>query len=176
MEGCDAGVLAPAARARRAAGIFVATSAGNSGPRCGSVADPPAIYPEAFTVGASDANGNVASFSSRGPVTVDGSGRPKPDLLAPGVKILSSYPSGTYGRADGTSAAGPHVAGVVALMWSAQPRLIGDIDRTEQILRATARPYEGLRLGCFEDGIPSDAYGYGLVDAFAAVQAARELK
>ena len=36
--------------------------------------------------------------------------------------------------------AGPHIVGVVALMWSANPKLIGDIDRTEQILRETAQP------------------------------------
>ena len=39
--------------------------------------------------------------------------------------------------------AGPHLVGVVALMWSANPQLIGDIDRTEQILIQTATPYTG---------------------------------
>ena len=68
--------------------------------------------------------------------------------------------------------AGPHVAGVVALLWSAQPALIGDIDRTTQILRDTARPYSGEREGCFGDATPNAAYGYGVVDAYAAVQRA----
>ena len=176
IEGCDATVLAPAVRATRAAGIFVATSAGNSGPRCASVLDPLAIYGEAFTVGAVDEQGNVADFSSRGPVQVDGSGRVKPDIAAPGVDILSSYPEGTYARESGTSDAGPHVAGVVALMWSAQPKLIGDVERTEQILRDTARPYQGNRVGCFQGDRPNDAYGYGLVDAYAAVKAAMAMR
>ena len=70
--------------------------------------------------------------------------------------------------------AGPHIAGVVALIWSANPKLIGDIDRTEQIMIDTARPYEGLREGCFEGDLPSNAFGYGVVDAYAAVQAALE--
>jgi hypothetical protein len=61
-------------------------------------------------------------------------------------------------------------------MWSANPRLIGDIERTEQILTETAKPYVGQKLGCFEGDRPSDAYGYGLVDAFAAVQAALEVR
>ena len=39
--------------------------------------------------------------------------------------------------------AGPHVAGAVALLWSADPSLIGDIDRTEQLLIQTADPYTG---------------------------------
>jgi subtilisin family serine protease len=178
IEGCDAGSLAPAATALRAAGIFVVASAGNDGPRCASVSDPLAIYQTAFSVGAIDRNGNVASFSSRGPVEVDGSGRVKPDILAPGVDILSAYPGHTYQVESGTSMAGPHVVGVVALMWSAQPKLVGDVDRTERILRESARPYQGQREGCFQGGAggPSDAYGYGVVDAYAAVRAALSLR
>ncbi|HEY3231634.1 MAG TPA: S8 family serine peptidase [Roseiflexaceae bacterium] len=176
LEGCDANSLAPATRALRAAGIFVAASAGNEGPRCGSVSDPIAIYDDVFSVGAVNRSGDVASFSSRGPVTADGSGRIKPDILAPGVNVISSLPGSTYGPESGTSMAGPHVAGVVALLWSAQSKLIGDIDRTEQILIQTARPYSGQRTGCFEGEVPNDGAGYGLVDAYAAVKSALEIK
>jgi hypothetical protein len=172
IEGCDAASLEPAVRALRAAGIFVVASAGNDGPRCSSVDNPIAIYDASFSVGAIDRLGNIADFSSRGPVTLDGSNRVKPDIIAPGVNVLSALPGGSYGENSGTSMAGPHVAGVVALMWSAQPRLIGNIDRTEQLLIETARPYEGAQSGCFEGGMPSDATGYGVVDAYAAVQAA----
>jgi subtilisin family serine protease len=67
--------------------------------------------------------------------------------------------------------AGPHVAGAVALLWSADPSLIGDIDRTEQILIETAQPYTGsTSLGCFEGGVPNAAYGYGIVDVYEAVK------
>lgn len=175
IEGCDANVLNPAVRALRAAGIFVVASAGNSGPACASVSDPIAIYDAAFSVGAIDRSGNLADFSSRGPVTVDGSDRIKPDIVAPGVNVLSALPGNSYGENSGTSMAGPHVAGVVALLWSAQPRLIGDIDRTERILAETARPYEGTPSGCVEAGLPNDGSGYGVVDAYAAVQAARAM-
>jgi subtilisin family serine protease len=68
--------------------------------------------------------------------------------------------------------AGPHLAGVVALLWSAQPTLIGDIDRTEQILIETARPYEGAPSGCDGSELPGNGAGYGVVDAYAAVRAA----
>ncbi len=125
-------------------------------------------------MGAFDEAGDIAPFSSRGPVTVDGSSRVKPDILAPGVDVLSSLPGSTYGPNEGTSMAGPHVAGVVALIWSANPRLIGDIERTEQILTETAQPYSGEEAGCFTGDLPSNAYGYGMVDAYAAVQAAME--
>ena len=125
-------------------------------------------------MGASTETEDVWDHSSRGPVEVDGSGRIKPDILAPGADVLSALPEGSYGYQSGTSAAGPHVAGVVALMWSAQPSLIGDVERTEEILRRTARPYQGHVEGCFQGGVPNAAYGYGLLDAYAAVKAAME--
>jgi hypothetical protein len=175
IEGCDPLVLQGATRALRTAGIFVVASAGNSGPACNSVSDPLAIYDDAFSVGAIDAQGALTSFSSRGPVTVDGSQRPKPDILAPGAEVVSALPQSTYGPNDGTSMAGPHIAGVVALMWSAQPALIGDIDATERILLDTATPYEG-RITCTDpDGgeqtLPTTV---GIVDAYGAVAAALE--
>jgi len=172
LEGCDAGSLEPAVRVLRAAGIFVVASAGNEGPRCESVSDPIAIYDAAFSVGAVNESGDLADFSSRGPVTADGSGRVKPDIVAPGVDVNSALPGNTYGENSGTSMAGPHVAGVVALIWSAQPALIGDIDRTEQILIETAQPYQGAPSGCDGTELPSNGAGYGLVDAYAAVRAA----
>lgn len=149
-EGCDATSLLPAVRALRAAGIFVVASAGNEGPACSTINDAIALYDEVFSVGALDAAGNLAPFSSTGPVTVDGSGRVKPDILAPGVRVLSAFPNSSYEVTDGTSMAGPHVAGVVALVWSANPALIGDIDRTEQILIDAVTPFTGT-LGALAD-------------------------
>jgi subtilisin family serine protease len=149
-EGCDATSLLPAVRALRAAGIFVVASAGNEGPACSTINDAIALYDEVFSVGALDEAGNLAPFSSTGPVTVDGSGRVKPDILAPGVRVLSAFPNSSYETTDGTSMAGPHVAGVVALVWSANPALIGDIDRTEQILIDAVTPFTGT-LGALAD-------------------------
>jgi subtilisin family serine protease len=178
LEGCDPGVLGPAVAALRDAGIFVVASAGNEGPFCASIKEPPALYQSAFSVGAVDSSGQLAFFSSRGPVTVDGSNRPKPDISAPGVGVLSSLPFNAYGQEDGTSMAGPHVVGTVALMWSANPKLIGDIDRTAKILIDTARPYTGSGGGqgnCDTGPAPNDGVGHGLLDAYAAVaEAIRE--
>ena len=200
-EGCDAESLHPATTALRAAGVFVVASAGNEGPRCGTVKDPLAIYDDVFSVGAVDRKGNVAVFSSMGPVTVDGSGRTKPDIVAPGVDVLSTTPGDTYGTSSGTSMAGPHIVGVVALMWAANPALIGDIDRTEQILIETARPYTGTVNVSLSDAagseadvpdlpfsfdtcpketdlsaVPNNVVGYGVVDAYAAVERALAVK
>ncbi len=156
VEGCDAESLHPAIDALTAAGIFVVAAAGNTGPRCGSVTDPPARYPEALTVGAVDKGGRVAGFSSRS----DG----KPELLAPGAGVVSALPGGGYAALDGTSMAAPHVAGVVALMWAANPKLVGDVTRTRQLLMQTGTPTSGVTT-C---GAPT-----AVVNADAAVRAAR---
>jgi subtilisin family serine protease len=173
LEGCDPEALVAAADHLRDAGIFVVVSAGNDGPNCSTINAPLSLYDSVFSVGAVDQSGTVAYFSSRGPVTADGSGRMKPDIVAPGVGVLSALPGNIYGYSDGTSMAGPHVAGAVTLLWSADPTLIGDIDRTEQILIDTAKPYTGDKsIGCFEGSNPNAAYGYGVLDVYAAVKEA----
>ncbi|RAN97789.1 Bacillopeptidase [Micromonospora saelicesensis] len=174
IEGCDQRVLRPATAALDAAGIFVVAAAGNTGPWCASIDDPPAPYPDVLTVGAVDAQRRVAQFSSRGPVP-GGSG--KPDVLAPGVGVVSAMPGGTYAALDGTSMATPQVAGVVALMWSANPALVGDVTRTRQILRDTATAATPTyRSDSPSDacGAPSNVTGAGQVDAYAAVRAAQQ--
>lgn len=208
-EGCDALVFAPAVAALRTAGVFVVASAGNEGPHCATIADPIATYDEVTTVGAVDRHGNLAPFSSAGPVLADGSGRTKPDVAAPGVDILSAFPNHSYYVASGTSMAGPHVAGVVALMWSANPALVGEVTATEALLLEAARPFTGTlappvseeeqavmaeTLGadnpvdrwltpaldpqaCLYQTdlktLPNNVAGYGVVDAYRAVELAR---
>ncbi len=171
VEGCDEAVFEYSMEALKTAGIFMSASAGNSGYYgCSTITDPPAIYNDVFTTGSVDINGQLSEFSSIGPVLVTGSGQ-KPDLVAPGEGILSSFPGGTYSTADGTSFSAPHVTGVVALMWSANPQLIGNIDATAEILRSSAQEYEGNVPEC---GEASDAVGTGILDAYQAVKAAIE--
>jgi subtilisin family serine protease len=173
LEGCDPNALLAAANHLRDSGIFVVVSTGNDGPACSTVNAPLSLYDSVFSVGAIDEFGNMAFFSSRGPVIADGSNRMKPDIAAPGVEILSSLPGGTYGTNSGTSMAGPHVAGAVALLWSADPSLVGDIDRTEQLLIEAADPYSGSTdIGCFAGTVPNAAYGYGVLDVYEAVKEA----
>ncbi|WP_084557033.1 S8 family serine peptidase [Hamadaea tsunoensis] len=138
LEGCDARSLEPAIDALAAAGIAVVVAAGNSGPRCDSITDPPAPYRSAITVAAVNRDKKVASFSSRGAA---GSG--KPDVAAPGEGVVSAFPGDTYAELDGTSMATPHVAGLIALLWSKDPALIGDLDGTRRRLAATAVPVTG---------------------------------
>jgi uncharacterized repeat protein (TIGR01451 family) len=168
-EGCDVTSLRDVVENVRAAGIVVVVSAGNSGSRCQSIGTPPSTHDASFTIGATDSNQRIASFSSRGPVTVDGGNRPKPDVSAPGVGVRSSIPGGHYDYSSGTSMAAPHVAGLVALLWSAAPHLIGDVDSTERLIQETARPVVNTSCGGDVDGHPNNVYGWGIVDASAAV-------
>src|SRR5207245_1187960 len=85
-EGCSANTLEAAVEAQAAAGIMMVVAAQNYGPSCSTVEDPAGIYAASYTVGAlNTGTDTIASFSSRGPVTIDGSGRIKPDITAPGT-------------------------------------------------------------------------------------------
>ncbi|NOZ06736.1 MAG: S8 family serine peptidase [Chloroflexi bacterium] len=172
-EGCSVGTLQSAVESLRAAGVVVVASAGNEGPLCSTVGDPPAIYDAAFSVGASNSSDQIAGFSSRGPVLADGSGRRKPDITAPGVNVRSSVRGGGYaGGWSGTSMAAPHVAGAVALLWSAAPALVGKVALTERILQITSHPHTTTQ-GCGGDAstaVPNNVWGWGRLDALQAVE------
>ncbi len=189
FEGCRPDTLRPAVEALRAAGIMMVVSVGNDGPACDTATTPPANYDAVFSVGATDDEGQIVGFSSRGPA--DG-GLIKPDVSAPGAYVRSSVPGGEYRYAGGTSMAGPHVAGLVALLWSANPSLIGDIEGTEELICRTAspRPVAATCTGAVDKGpfaglisnpvcacgdvfgSPNNVYGCGFIDAGAAVRAA----
>jgi hypothetical protein len=175
-EGCSPDTLSIAFQNLQAAGIMMVAAAGNDGPACHSVKDPPGNDSSVFTVGAVNQSGELASFSSKGPVAQ----RIKPDVVAPGQGIRSSIPGGGYAPLDGTSMASPHVAGLIALLWAANPSLIGNISQTENILISTAAsrnadgnscPLEAKKCFCGNDSLhqqPNNEYGTGLVDAWKA--------
>jgi subtilisin family serine protease len=170
-EGCiDPTILQAVVESVRAAGILTVHSAGNEGPACSTVIGPAGIYDAALTVGATDLADAIASFSSRGPVTVDGSGRLKPDLAAPGVSVRSAYLNGTYTHLSGTSMAAPHVAATAALLISARPELAGQVDYLETVLTRSARPLTSSQdCGSFAgERVPNAVFGYGRLDAWAA--------
>lgn len=172
-EGCAPNTLKLIVENTQAAGIFVEASAGNSGPGCSSINDAPGMYGAAFSTGAIDSSNRLVGFSSRGPVTADGSLRSKPDLSAPGSRVRSSVPGGRYSLMSGTSMAGPHVVGVVALLWSARPEYVRQIAASQQLLRASANPSVSVRTevcgGLSSDFVPNNSFGFGRVDAYEAV-------
>lgn len=180
VEGCPPPALQDTLRASRSAGIFYAVSAGNDGGEgpvfvCNTIYHPLARYPEAFTVGATNYTTDaIAPFSSRGSVLGDPTaptGLIKPNISAPGVNIRSALRDGSYGSLSGTSMAGPHVAGLVALLISANPKLAGLINRLEDIIEQTAMRKTTTE-GCGLDSptaIPNNTFGWGRIDALAAV-------
>ncbi len=175
-EGCDQthlNDLRVEVQRMEAGGILVVAAAGNEGATgCSTVAEPIAIYAETFSVGAVNSADVIADFSSRGPVTIDGSNRRKPNVSAPGVNVRSSFPGGVYGTSSGTSMATPHTSGVAALLWSAVPRLNGNIAETKAVLQNSADARTTSQ-GCGGDSsstVPNNVYGFGIVNAYAAIQ------
>ena len=166
-EGCSPNSLKAALEAQRAAGIMTVAAAGNSGSACSTISEPPSFYDASYSIGAINAlTGAIAPFSSRGPVTIDGSNRIKPDIVAPGVSVRSAIRSGGYTPFSGTSMATPHVAGAIALLWSAYPDLRGQIDLTENILNESAVRIDST--DCSSNGIPNNVFGFGRMDIKAA--------
>ncbi len=173
-EGCtDPDILKQIVTNVNLAGIVTVHSAGNSGPTCSTINTPAAIYDASFTVGATDSNDSIASFSSRGPVTVGDNNPAKPDISAPGVSVYSSTVGGGYGNLSGTSMASPHVAGLVALLISANPDLAGDVDALELAIKQTAVPRTSDQEcgGDSSTAVPNHVYGWGRIDAWTAYQA-----
>jgi subtilisin family serine protease len=173
-EGCGPLTLQTPIENVRAAGIAVIVSAGNGGNACSTVQDPPAIYQASISIGAtSNSNTNIAGFSSRGPVTVDGSNRLKPNVTAPGVNIRSSFgltSDSEYEPESGTSMAGPHVVGTVALIISAHPEFRGDVDAIQNLLEQTTIHSTTTQTcgGIPGTTIPNNTLGWGRIDALNA--------
>src|SRR5262245_10472596 len=135
-----------------ATGVVVVAAAGNQGYaeyktlggeidkgfRSVSITDP-GNAEEVITVGGTHRSRpfsyGVSYFSSRGPT---GDGRFKPDLVAPGEKIISLAPEAATKSLDGTSMAAPHVSGAAALLMARTEELVGDSPRVKSILCASA--------------------------------------
>ena len=147
--------------------VLAVVAAGNEGEQGPDSVSAPGYLPGAFTVGAMNLHHERASFSSFSPAKLGN--RPKsfikPDIAAPGVSVLSTREKNVIGRMDGTSMATPHVVGVVALVLEANPKLT--VNEIREVIESTATD-----LG--ETGRDNET-GAGLINAYKAVQRAREL-
>ena len=149
-------------------GVVVCVAAGNSGARGYETIGSPGLARKALTVGASDDNDRLASFSSLGPAT--DTWQIKPEVLAPGVGITSTVPTGTCMRCDpsgyrsmsGTSMAAPHAAGAAALLLECYPAASPDSIKHFLMERAVPLRDAGQKqLNVFQQGS-------GRVDVYAA--------
>ena len=151
-------------RLNRLLAFMMVVAAGNQGSNCSTLSSPPSFYEASYTVGAlTTGTDTVASFSNRGPVTVDGSHRLKPDITAPGTDIRSSLNASdtAYGTMSGTSMATPHIAGAVALLWSARPEWRHNIAISRTAINNAA---VHILNGACDGGhavTPNNTYGHG---------------
>ncbi len=139
-------------------GITSVFAAGNRGSQANAI-DLPAACPQAIAVGATDMNDQVPSFSSRGPVKWKDLLLEKPEIGAPGWKVLSSKSGGGYEEMSGTSMAAPHVTGLIALMLQKNPTLTPA--QVKQMLITSA--YD-----LYQPGFDSDS-GFGRLDGLKAL-------
>jgi subtilisin family serine protease len=160
-EGCSFDTLQAAVEAQFAAGIMMVSAAQNAGPNCSTVENPPG----ALNTGTD----TIASFSSRGPVTADGSNRIKPDISAPGTntRSASNTADNAYTFASGTSMATPHIAGAMALLWSTIPSLQHQLTASRDAINNSAVFISSTQ--CGDAGPPNNVFGWGRVDILAAV-------
>ena len=166
-EGCtDPAVLKSIIESLKAAGIAVVVAGGNQGSGCNTM-DVPEKYAASISVGATDSADAIASYSSRGP---GDNNMIKPEFVAPGSGIRSTLPGGGYGSMSGTSMASPHAAGAIAVLLSAFPALIGDVDGVVGALESSALPRTTTQTcgGVAAGVVPNNTAGWGRIDVLAA--------
>jgi len=134
-------------------GVVVVAAAGNDGAKGEGTVSSPASARRVIGVGATDKNDEVLSSSSRGPTSIK---TVKPDVVAPGKEINSTWPGGEYAVRSGTSMACPHVSGTAALLLQMHPDWTPD--EIKMALRNTA----------VDIGYGITAQGYGRIDALEA--------
>jgi len=145
----------PLTQLLRQKGILPVFAVGNEGP---GTSRSPGNYDEALSVGASAEDDTVANFSSSRQFAT----WLVPDVVAPGVAVISAMPGGGFQEMDGSSMATPHVAGLAALLWSAVPA--ATVDQVEQAIFTSCQklPTE-----------PDARQNRGVPDAVAALAALR---
>ncbi len=139
----------PLTRLLRQRNILPVFAVGNEGP---GTSRSPGNYWQALSVGACDRKYNVADFSSsqrfkrkKDPIA--------PDIVAPGVDIISARPKNRYQLMDGTSMATPHISGLAALLWEAKPD--ATVNQIERAIFDSCHIEKGMDIERSSRGIPN---------------------
>ncbi|MEM0199212.1 MAG: S8 family serine peptidase [Desulfurococcaceae archaeon] len=150
LGGPHSNVLYDAVKYAYSYGVVLVAAAGNEG-----AANPsyPAAYPEVIAVGAIDSNYQVPSWSNR-----------NPDVVAPGVEILSTWPKNRYAYASGTSMACPHVSGAVAIAQAIRLAMGKNRLHPDQVKDLITRTAIDLGSTGYDE-----LYGYGVIDVYTFV-------
>jgi subtilisin len=157
----------PVTRILRARGVLPVFAVGNEGP---GTSRSPGNYAEALSVGASNADDEVADFSSSQKFI-----RPDdplvPDLVGPGVDVISSVPGGGYQKMSGSSMATPHIAGLAALLFQAKPS--ATVDEVEAAIFASCVLPSSMPDDRANRGVPNGPGALEALLAGTATEAAR---
>lgn len=149
---------------RNGQGTVVVFATGNEN---GGLRYPANAISDILAVGSITSSGSRSSFSNFGSLL---------DIVAPGSNILSTVPYDSTAPKNGTSMASPHSAGVAALIISVNPCLSGQ--QVREIIEQTAQKvgsYSYTSSSTHPNGTWNNEMGYGLVDAYAAVQMAQSM-
>ncbi|WP_109474086.1 cell wall-binding repeat-containing protein [Ornithinimicrobium cavernae] len=159
-------LLEDISKAWTSSGQFSVFANGNHGSRCRTSASP----------GSRIVNYSVGNYTQKHDIAVDSSrgtgqdGVIKPNISAPGTGIRSTFNESNYAYGNGTSMASPHVAGAVALLWSAKPDLRGDVEVTRELLDGTATDTDNT--SCGGTAANNNVFGQGRLNVAALIDAA----
>jgi len=147
----------PIVQQLRARGVLPVIAVGNEGP---GTSRSPGNYAESLSVGALDQSGSVADFSSsqkflreKDPIV--------PDVVAPGVGVISAIPKGGFASMDGSSMATPHIAGLAALLFSASPG--ATVDQVEDAIFKSCRLLPGMTEDRANRGAPNGPQAFAIL-------------
>ncbi|MCS7123564.1 MAG: S8 family serine peptidase [Candidatus Aenigmarchaeota archaeon] len=137
--------------------LFIA-AAGNSGPNSNTIASP-ACARSTIAVGAVDRNGMITTFSSRGPTSDN---RVKPDLVAVGKNVNSTYLNNEFEIASGTSISTPFITGIAALVYEMFYRVFKEFPNPLLVKSIILTATDGIER--------NNTYGSGLINAYEALK------
>ncbi len=149
-------------------GVFIVASAGNDGLADDGTVQVPASVPEVIAVGSVDAFGAIAGFSSIGSSSGLVDPNRKPEVVAPGVDLLTTARGGGYRLVSGTSASAAFVSGILALLLQRHPSLAHSGSIAAVLTLKTAL-MEGARKQPSQVTPHDPHYGYGLIVATATL-------